>query len=92
MFNPNNNRIVVSRDVVFEESRKWSWDAAEKTDFVEVSDGVDGQFIPVTVMGNDGDSGANDLVNEDSNDSGGALGGENDSAAAAGSESAIGGI
>jgi hypothetical protein len=92
MFNPNNNRIVVSRDVVFEESRKWSWDAAEKTDFVEVSDGVDGQFIPVTVMGNDGDSGANDLVNEDSNDSGGALGGENDSAAVAGSESAIGGI
>jgi len=29
MYNPKSNRIVVSRDVVFEESVKWSWEPAK---------------------------------------------------------------
>jgi hypothetical protein len=29
MFDPQTNRIVVSRDVVFEETVKWDWSAAE---------------------------------------------------------------
>jgi hypothetical protein len=33
MYNPQSNKAVVSRDVVFEEIVKWSWDAAESKDF-----------------------------------------------------------
>ena len=29
MYNPQTNKIVVSRDVVFEETEKWDWEAAE---------------------------------------------------------------
>lgn len=44
MYNPQNNKIVVSRDVVFEEVVMWSWDAVETEDFsVELENG---QFFP----------------------------------------------
>jgi len=46
MYNPHTNKIVVSRDVVFEEGVKWSWDAAETEIFsVECDDEV-GHYIP----------------------------------------------
>lgn len=44
MFNPQTNKIVVRRDVVFEEGHKWSWDAAEAIDFSETREEGDGQF------------------------------------------------
>jgi hypothetical protein len=33
MYDPQNNKTVVSRDVVFEESVKWNWENAEVMDF-----------------------------------------------------------
>jgi hypothetical protein len=44
MYNPQNNKNVVSRDVVFEEVVMRSWDAVETEDFsVELENG---QFFP----------------------------------------------
>jgi len=45
MCNPQDNRIVVSRDVVFEESQKWSWEAEEERDFTKNREEGDGQFF-----------------------------------------------
>ena len=39
MFNPQSNKIMVSRDVVFEETEIWSWDAAKVQDFSEIVEG-----------------------------------------------------
>ena len=40
MFNPQTNRIVVSRDVVFEETVMWDWDATDTEGFsVEMESG-----------------------------------------------------
>ena len=44
MYNPKTNKIVVSRDVVFEESLKWSWESADSFNFAENRDEKDGQF------------------------------------------------
>ncbi|CAD6251242.1 unnamed protein product [Miscanthus lutarioriparius] len=44
MYNPKTNKIVVSRDVVFEESLKWSWESADNFSFAENRDEKDGQF------------------------------------------------
>jgi len=49
MFNPLTNKIVVSRDVVFEEATKWSWDATYSEEFseqLELNEGVNGEFTP----------------------------------------------
>lgn len=35
MFNPQTNTIVVSRDVVFEETVMWDWDAVENTEIAD---------------------------------------------------------
>jgi len=35
MFDSQTSRVVVSRDVVFEEGQKWCWDAIEATIFLE---------------------------------------------------------
>jgi hypothetical protein len=45
MYNPQNKKIIVSRDVVFEESVKWSWDAVNDIDFSENREERDGQFF-----------------------------------------------
>jgi hypothetical protein len=44
MYNPKTNKIVVSREVVFEESVKWSWESANSFSFAENRDEKDGQF------------------------------------------------
>ncbi|XP_066351663.1 uncharacterized protein [Miscanthus floridulus] len=44
MYNPKTNKFVVSRDVVFEESLKWSWESTDNFSFVENRDEKDGQF------------------------------------------------
>jgi hypothetical protein len=60
MLNPSSNKIVVSRDVVFEEAVKWSLDAAKTEVFSEVREDAYGQFVSrVTVVGVDND---NDMV------------------------------
>jgi hypothetical protein len=46
MFNPQTNKIVVSRDVVFEEGEKWSWETAETEDFSVIVEEQIGEFIP----------------------------------------------
>jgi len=45
MFNPKINKIVVSGDVVFEETVKWSWEAVNDENFSENRDEKDGQFF-----------------------------------------------
>jgi hypothetical protein len=45
MYDPKTNRIVVSRDVVFEEYVKWSWDTAGSEEFAKHRDERDGQFF-----------------------------------------------
>ena len=45
MYNPLSNKIVVSIDVVFEQSVKWCWEATENRDFSEIEEEGDGQFF-----------------------------------------------
>jgi hypothetical protein len=45
MYNPKTNRIVVSRDVVFEESVKWSWEPAGSFSFAANRVEEYGQFF-----------------------------------------------
>jgi len=45
MYNPLSNKIVVSIDVVFEQSVKWCWEAIENRDFLEIEEEGDGQFF-----------------------------------------------
>ena len=45
MYNPTTNIIVVSRDVVFEESVKWSWEPTGSFSFAENRVEEDGQFF-----------------------------------------------
>jgi hypothetical protein len=75
MLNPVTNRVVVSRDVVFEEAVKWSWDVAESEVFSEIREEADGQFVPhVTMGGVSGDNAVHDHGFDQHDDSGGAIG------------------
>ena len=72
MYNPQSNKVVVSRDIVFEETVKWRWDATETDDFsVEVENG---QFFPQIVTTGVVDGNVHD--DHQLSDSGGAHSGE----------------
>jgi hypothetical protein len=61
MFNPQTNRIVVSRDVVFEETVMWSWDATDTEDFsVEMETGQFPSYVMTSGQGTWGGDGAHD--------------------------------
>jgi len=55
--NPHNKKIVVSRDVVFEEFVKWVWDAVSDAEFLENREKADGQFFSSVFIRSDVASG-----------------------------------
>ncbi|XP_066341363.1 uncharacterized protein [Miscanthus floridulus] len=82
MFNPKTNKIVVSRDVVFEETVKWSWEAVNDENFSENRDEKDGQFFSGDYNYLDGGVGDGHDAQDVSETGGASSGGE---------ESAVGG-
>lgn len=52
MYNPKNNKIVVSRDVVFEEKKMWNWELTMGTNITEEFV-VEGDFETENVMNDD---------------------------------------
>ena len=74
MYNPQNKKIVVSRDIVFEESVKWAWDAVSDAEFSENREKADGQFFSGVFIMSDVANG-NVQNAQDSQETGGASGG-----------------
>jgi hypothetical protein len=79
LYNPQTKRIVVSRDVVFEESVAWEWNAefGQNSDF-DVEETVEATVQPFVVGNNDADLDGDSQANQPQNDSGGVSDGLHD--------------